>query len=125
MRVEFAVPMATVSTLNRREHWAVRARRVKDERELVAWGWLEHVTAYADRRKKVRPPAIVTLTRRAPRELDDDNLRGALKAVRDQIADQLRVNDRSPRVEWRYAQEKGKPPAVVVLIETAVVWRIE
>lgn len=39
--------------------------------------------------------------------LDDDNLRSALKAVRDGIAEKLGIDDRDPRVEWRYGQRKG------------------
>jgi hypothetical protein len=50
---------------------------------------------------------VVTITRVSPRLLDDDNLRGALKAVRDGIADALGVDDRDERVRWRYRQIRG------------------
>jgi len=58
---------------------------------------------------KPRPalPCTVLMTRIAPRKLDDDNLRGAFKAVRDQVAAWLGVDDADPRVTWAYAQERG------------------
>jgi hypothetical protein len=47
------------------------------------------------------------LVRIAPRALDDDNLRGALKAARDGVSDAMGVNDRDPRVTWLYGQRRG------------------
>jgi hypothetical protein len=48
------------------------------------------------------------------RTLDDDNLRGCLKAIRDGVADSLSINDNDPRVSWYYAQRKGAAWAVEV-----------
>jgi hypothetical protein len=53
-------------------------------------------------------PCTIKITRIAPRALDDDNLAGSHKHVRDGIADWLGVNDRDPRVKYEYAQRKGK-----------------
>lgn len=101
MRIE--LPIATVSEANRRDHWATKARRTKAHRN-AAWALCP-----------VYPvPCVVTLTRVAPRALDDDNNVSSMKAVRDGIAKRLGVDDRSPLVEWRYAQAKGKPAAVIV-----------
>ena len=101
MRIE--LPIATVSEANRRDHWATKARRVKAQRN-VAWALCP-----------VYPvPCVVTMTRVAPRALDDDNNVSSMKAVRDSIAKRLGVDDRSPLVEWRYAQAKGRPAAVLV-----------
>jgi hypothetical protein len=55
------------------------------------------------------PLLVVKLTRVAPRALDDDNLRGALKSVRDGLASWLKVDDATPLVRWEYGQEKGEP----------------
>ena len=52
-------------------------------------------------------PCTVTLTRVAPRELDDDNLIGGFKSVRDGVADWLGLADNDPRVKWRYAQQRA------------------
>ncbi len=49
-------------------------------------------------------PAIVTLKRIGPRMLDDDNLRSALKAVRDGLADVIGVDDGDARYRWTYEQ---------------------
>lgn len=102
-------PLKTVSESNRREHWAPRAKRVKAHR-LAAFA---HVT-----RSLLCPlPIVVTLTRVAPRELDDDNLRGCLKATRDGVADAFGVTDRDPRVTWVYGQRRGPPRAYAVEID--------
>ena len=52
-------------------------------------------------------PCVVTLTRMSPRLLDDDNLRQAMKATRDGIADWLGVDDRSPLIRWEYDQKQA------------------
>jgi hypothetical protein len=65
-------------------------------------------------------PCVVTLTRIAPRALDDDNLRGALKATRDEVAAWLLVDDRDPRVTWTYAERRGAVREYAV--EVSVAW---
>lgn len=104
------VPVATKGTLNSREHWAARDRRVKGERYTVRV-WLCRLGS--------RPPAglggrvAITLTRVNGGKMDDDNLRGALKGVRDEVADWLALDDGDPLLDWRYAQEPGRGPAQV------------
>lgn len=111
-RIAFTVPVRTVSEANAHEHWRVRQKRAKVQRFYASL--LTRVPDHWDK-------AIVTLTRIAPRALDSDNLAGSQKHVRDGIADTLGIDDRDPRVEWRYAQRRGKPReyAVEVLIEAA------
>ena len=57
---------------------------------------------------RTRPalPLVVTVTRVAPgRGLDEhDNLPGACKHVVDAVAAWLGIDDRDPRISWRYAQ---------------------
>jgi hypothetical protein len=95
------IPLRTVPGINAREHWRVKAKRVKKERETVAWSLVG----------KQRPPVpcSVRLMRIAPSGgLDDDNLVGALKAVRDQIAEWLGIDDRhSKQVRYVYDQKRG------------------
>jgi hypothetical protein len=107
----FAVPLRTVSLLNSREHWSARARRAAKERGTV------RVAAQAWGLGSFELPCVVRLVRCAPRRLDDDNLRGSLKHVRDGVADALGVDDGDPRVEWQYAQEKSAPKAYAVRVE--------
>ena len=61
-------------------------------------------------RAKPDMPLTVRLTRFGPTNgLDEgDNLNSAFKAVRDQIAEWMGINDRDPRVTWAYAQRRAK-----------------
>lgn len=102
------IPIKTVSEANQREHWAKKAARQKKQRHAA---WLMT--------KSCPLPCIVTLTRIGPRTLDDDNLRGAMKATRDGVADRLGIDDADPRVEWRYGQRRGLPKQYAVEIEIA------
>lgn len=104
------VPVKTPSVLNLREHWGRKAARAKAHRE-AAWASCQ----YANPRRPALP-VVVRLVRISPRKLDGDNLQGALKAVRDGIADWLGVDDGHDAVTWEYGQEQGKPACVRVEI---------
>lgn len=108
------VPIRTVSGLNVREHWKARSRRVKKEREAVAW-------MLSSRGVKPALPLVVTLTRIGPSNgLDDDNLAASMKGTRDQIAMWLGVDDRKAEVvRYRYAQERAKDWGVRIEWEAA------
>lgn len=103
------IPLETVSTTNMREHWSKRARRAKEQRR-VAYMWTPLLP-------RLGFPLTITLTRISPRKLDDDNLRSALKSVRDGIADRLEIDDRDSRVTWEYGQRKGDSWEQAVLVE--------
>lgn len=109
--MKVTVPVKAISTLNAREHWRKRAARAKVHRNHAA---LALRIAGVPRAPAT---AIVTITRVAPRPLDGDNLQGALKSVRDGVADWLQIDDGSARVEWRYAQRKGAPKTYSVEVE--------
>lgn len=114
--LQFVVPVRTRSTLNEREHWAVRARRAKIQRTAT---WL---CAPLELRKSKWElwPVVVTLTRISPRQLDSgDNLPSALKAIRDEVATLLGIDDRDPRCAWVYEQAKGEPGQYAVQIRVA------
>ena len=101
--------------LNAREHHMARARRAKAEKAKAL------LVARSHLRMPPRLPVVVTLARVSPgsRELDDDNLRGTLKAVRDGIASWLRVDDGGPWVRWEYEQIRGDWAARVRVEEVA------
>lgn len=106
------LPIRTGRGQNSREHWAVRARRVRAERATAA------MVVRAARNGRAELPQVVTLVRLAPgRGLDDDNLSGALKAVRDGVADALGIDDRDARVRWMYDQRRVKRGEWGVLID--------
>lgn len=99
------IPVKTVSEQNVREHHMARARRAHKQRGQAklfcgmfgAW-W-----------KRFKDPCTIQLTRGAPSEgLDSDNLRAALKHVRDGVADAMGIDDRDARVQWKYGQERTK-----------------
>lgn len=114
LMLAFTVPVRTKSRTNARGHWARGARETKAQRAATL---LSYQVARATQ-MPVHPPCAVTMTRVAPRPLDDDNLRDALKAVRDELAHILGLpNDRDPRVAWEYAQERGEPKEYAVLVE--------
>lgn len=107
--IDLVLPIKTVAGLNAREHWRARSRRVKNERMVAL-----HETRWAleqwakDRSKLGRDPrpCTVTLIRMSSGTLDDDNLQGAAKAIRDGIADAIGVPDNDPLIRWQYAQER-------------------
>lgn len=103
------VPVYTRSP-NAREHWRVKAKRVAQERELTAWSLIGQ--------KKPPIPCSVRLTRVGRGVLDDDNLVGAMKGVRDEVAKWLGIDDRhSEQVRYVYAQQHSKLASWGVRIE--------
>jgi hypothetical protein len=53
-----------------------------------------------------RRPLVVITSYRAGIQLDDDNLRGGLKPLRDLIARHLGLDDADHLIEWRYHQAR-------------------
>lgn len=105
--IVYDLPIKTVTGLNAREHWWVRHKRVQAER---------HTTAYIV--KPFTTPATVRFTRLSSALCDDDNLQGAMKAIRDEVAKIAGVDD-GPRgpIRWEYAQEKCKQGTFGVRVE--------
>jgi hypothetical protein len=115
--VKLVIPMKVASVANLREHWRSKARRNAVQRAAVH---LAVTSAWARGERIADPPppgTVVTFTRVAPRELDDDNLASAFKAIRDQVAAEMGIDDRDKRVRWAYAQRKGGPRECAVVIE--------
>lgn len=118
--MKLLIPVHTRSETNQREHWAVRHRRRKAQRQAAR---LLFAAAIRFNRALLlwsenMGTLVITLTRIAPRMLDGhDNLSSSLKATVDGIADALRVDDKDERIMWRYAQRKGKPKEYAVEVE--------
>ncbi len=111
MKASITIPMVLPSMANLRHHWAARARKVKAQRAATLLALKTH--------RVQRPTAermVVTLTRRAPRFLDTDNLQSAFKGVRDEIAAFIGIDDGCDRIAWVYQQTKG-PAAVLIQLE--------
>lgn len=129
MKVEFEVPIKTISEANCSEHWTKKAKRRKQQHFFVRHAF----QLYA---KNVQLPCIVTLTRLSSRMLDDDNLTMAFKGIRDELAECLIPESRKSyltqkgtckeikgradgdsRITWRYGQEKHSKQGIRVTIE--------
>lgn len=109
--MKIMLPIKTESEANKREHWAAKARRAKSQRRIAMICIMEAMW------RDCPLPGVVTLTRLASRVMDDDNLARSLKAVRDGVADALRIDDGDDRIEWRYAQGKAKRKDCAVMVE--------
>ncbi len=96
--IHIRIDVKTVRGLNAREHWAVRARRVRNEHDQTRVAWIRAG------KPKLKTPAIVTITRHSVQLMDDDNLPGATKAIRDELAEIAGVDDGSAALRFEYAQ---------------------
>jgi len=117
--ISLLLAIRTESEANLHEHRMAKAKRTKLQRSVIK-----------NRIGQVRKDFglwyssriyIVTLTRIAPRYLDDDNLPRSFKAIRDGVADALGTDDSArSNLRWRYAQEKGPPKRYAVRIQIEV-----
>lgn len=107
---ELSIDVKTARGGNNREHWRARHKRVALEREATRAVLL---------RVPFHPitPCRVILTRYGPSNgLDDDNLAGALKSIRDEVAAWLGVDDkRRDVVRYEYEQSRRKTWSVGIL----------
>jgi hypothetical protein len=101
------IPVRTVSESNQSlGGWHAKIARWKQQRDLTEM--------YVKRLDLPPLPVVVTMTRIGKRMLDDDNLSGSLKRVRDSIASVYGVDDGSPLCRWVCEQEIGKEYGVKV-----------
>ncbi len=110
MRID--IPIKTISESNAREHYYVKARRVKRQRDAA---YMCVRSKMVDWRSEA-PCETVRIVRIAPRPLDTDNLQGALKAIRDGVSDALGIDDAPGLLEWEYGQQKGNPKEYAVRV---------
>ena len=95
----------TVSAANAREHWAVKAKRNKTERTAIR----AYFSTCPPSLRSTDAPLVVSLCRFGKRLLDDDNLAGSFKAIRDEVAASLGRDD-GPKagIRWVYSQQTAK-----------------
>ena len=95
----------TVSAANAREHWAVKAKRNKTERTAIR----AYFGSCPPSLRLTDSNLIVSFTRFGKRLLDDDNLAGSFKAIRDEVAACLGRDD-GPKagIRWVYSQQTAK-----------------
>ena len=87
-----------VSEANCHEHWRVVAKRTKAQKATVDMVLRSLIAT------PLRPPVEVVITRTAPGRLDDDNLQGAGKHVRDAVAKWIGIDDGSRDFRCRVEQ---------------------
>lgn len=94
-------PIATASESNARASvFLDRHRRSSEMRRVLP------LILRTSMRPRVASPARFTIVREGVSELDDDNLRGALKSARDAVAvDYMGLDDADPRLLFRYEQK--------------------
>lgn len=99
----------------------LKTREIATQRQAVSAAlntWKARGTLAHLREKNPSDWWTVVLTRVAPRQLDDDNLAGRLKAVRDQVAQEMGINDRDrQRLLFVAEQRTGEPKQHAVEIE--------
>ena len=106
----------TRSEMNQREHFHAKASRTAKQRKAA------YLALRAETYTPPPPPLVIRMTRIASRPIKDgDNLQSAFKAVRDGIADFLKIDDGDDRLQWVVAQRKGKPRQHGVWVEIS--WR--
>jgi hypothetical protein len=102
--VELSLPCVVRSELNQRDHWAVRKRRFDTQATTLRAVLLE-----AGLESWLTPFPLTATFTHVGRAMDDDNLAGAFKGLRDSLAKWLGVDDADPLVSWRYEQQAGTP----------------
>lgn len=122
-RLELLIPVRTENPLNgatgnTRLAATIRSRKRAKHRATARFLTLGAMAREGLTRAQL-VPCVVRLTRISAGTMDTDGLAASQKGIRDGIADALGVNDGSVFIDWRYAQEKGKPKyhAVRVVIE--------
>jgi hypothetical protein len=96
-----------VTEANTHEHWRTKARRFESQWDAIDAVWYESPLTGPPIWVHVRG-VVVTLTHVGAR-MDDDNLAGAFKAVRDAVAEFMGRDDGSSWFTWKYEQRPGQP----------------
>jgi len=114
--VYIEVPFCKViSENNKWDHWSKKRKRRISQSGIVR-------VALKSNGVNVTLPCLIRLIRFGARKLDDDNLPGALKFVRDAVADWLIPGllpgraDGDPRLKWEYEQIAGEPGVRIEII---------
>ena len=120
-KITWEIPLKTTSEGNSSQHWRTKAKRHKNQQFFIRMLFLKEPL-------KISLPCTVKMTRLSSRFLDEeDNLRMAVKWIKDEISECLIPNSRKTyinksgkvialkgrvdadqRIKWEYGQEKAK-----------------
>jgi hypothetical protein len=125
---QWTMNVATTSEANCSEHWSVKSKRHRKQQEITKFYFMNFVPL-------IKLPCRVHLVRLSPRKLDDDNLRTALKYIRDELSDLLIPPEKNTYVtkfgkriplkgrqdshrdlSWSYDQQHSKIQGVQVML---------
>ena len=107
--LDVTFPMLVPSAANLREGKRARAKRVQGQRDGARGQVMSRWHAWHEREASGNRLRIL-ITRIAPRQLDDDNLAYACKAIRDGVALAIGIDDGDPRLKWEYDQSRFGGP---------------
>lgn len=117
MTVKVTIPLKTISEANKAEHWFIKAKRHKMQKNAVA-------LCLRSKLEGIRLPCKIKVTRIAPRKLDShDNLRMSQKFVIDQIAELIKPNmvigraDDDAGFHFEYDQRRGEVKEYAIEVE--------
>lgn len=112
--LKVVLPIRVRSEGNQREHHFVVHKRKKDQKGVVKLAFGSALASRPD----LKPPFLVKLTRIGIRTMDDDNVAFAFKAIRDQVAECLGIDDGDvARLRFAYGQRVAKAYAIEILVE--------
>lgn len=124
-KLQFMLPVVTISEINSNEPWRVKHARHKIQKGAVIVYFRESMLVECKniRFKKINLPCEIKLTRFAPRKLDEhDNLRISVKYILDQLCAEITgehrpgIADSFEGFTFLYAQEVSKDYGVKVEI---------
>jgi hypothetical protein len=114
------VPVETVSMINQGRTFGhhIKFKKIHREAVFLTLGKNHHaLSCYADDGIHKGRPIRITMTRLSPKELDEDNLDGSMKYVRDAIAFLLGTDDKNRLITWTPKWEKSKLIGVRIQME--------
>jgi hypothetical protein len=102
--IDLKINITGLNKSNRYQHWGKSSTIANRQRNLAA-------IVVANNRvlgkiSSHSPRFIISFIRSGKRLLDNDNLIGGLKHIRDGVCDAIGINDGSDKIEFRYTQRK-------------------
>lgn len=108
LEIDVTLSLRLQSEANMRDHWSAKARRTKEQRDIVKMALWRYCQPIRNRIDAWNGPISIVITRIGPRALDKDNAYRSAKAVTDGIADALKIDDGDDRLHWKVHQKKGR-----------------
>ncbi len=99
--------VAVYGELNRRDHWAVKRARAREQQGHTL-ATLSTLGTGVKERLRDSPTIRVRFVRLGGKRLDSDNLVSGFKAIRDAVAKWLKIDDGSDRFRFDCDQEPAK-----------------